>query len=404
MTKPAAIVLGVDTPIGLTVMRELGERGVPVHGVGRTEAAIGRSSRHCTSFTRRPVDVAFGDWLTDIIKRTGAKALLAVSETDLIALASLPSLISACQILTPRADALALVLDKRETLAVAARLGFDTPTTWTPMAGEDFTLKTSSLSYPVVLKWADPTSIMTMLDRHAIAFVKAEFAKSASELLGILARYRPLGVWPMVQSYCPGVGLGQMLFMADGRATLKFQHRRLHEWPPEGGVSTLCEAEPLDRHTAQMDQSETLLKAIEWKGPAMVEYRYDATADRYWLMEINGRFWGSLPLARRCGASFAWEAYRRAILGEVNDARPAGDRLRARYMIPETRRLLRLAFDRRAIIDPLFHPRPWRDLAGYLFGFADPKMRYYVFEWRDPGPFFSDLAAVIRKVLRRDSR
>src|SRR3546814_4665760 len=62
-----------------------------------------------------------------------------------------------------------------------------------------------------------------------------------------------------------GVGLGQMLHMEGARATLRFQHRRLHEWPPEGGVSTLCRAEPMDRHATQMALSEKLLRALDWQ-------------------------------------------------------------------------------------------------------------------------------------------
>ncbi len=401
MGYPTAIVLGIDTPIGLTVVRELGRQGVPVHGIGRAERAIGRASRYCRSFSIRPADVALAEWLPGLIARTKAGALLAISESDLLMLAALPAVIDGCRILTPRAAALALVLDKRSTLDSAEPLGFDVPSTWQPEADEDFASRAAALSYPVVLKWADPPSIMHLLERSSVMFEKAEFASSSGPLLAILERYRPIGRWPMVQTYCRGIGLGQMLFMADGRATLTFQHRRLHEWPPEGGVSTLCQAEPLNRHRAQMKRSGALLAAIGWEGPAMVEYRYDDAADRYWLMEINGRFWGSLPLAWHCGATFAWEGYRRAVLGNrTPPPRPRAD-LRARYMIPETRRLLRVALQREKIADPFFTPRPWRDVAHYLLGFVDPRMRYYVFSWRDPGPFLADLASVVRKALRR---
>src|SRR5690606_28748671 len=106
-------------------------------------------------------------------------------------------------------------------------------------------------------------------------------------------------------------------------ATLCFQHERLHEWPPEGGVSTLCRSVPLERHQEQMAKSVALLVSLGWSGPAMVEYRYDPGRGRYVLMEINGRFWGSQPLAYHCGAHFAWEGYRRAVLGATDDARPA---------------------------------------------------------------------------------
>lgn len=398
---PPVIILGIDTPIGLTVIRELGARGVPVHGIGRTENALGRASRYCSSFSLRPAALQLAQWLPERIAATGAKALLAISETDLIALAELEPMIGQCRILTPRSAQLALVLDKTATLARARQLGIDVPESWLPGAEEDFQARAGKLEYPLVAKWPDPPSIAGLLEARGLALVKAEFIHNAADLMALLNRYAPLGRWPLIQQYCPGVGLGQMLYMDAGKAALRFQHRRLHEWPPEGGVSSFCRAEPGQHHQAQMARSEALLQAIEWQGPAMVEYRHDPATGRYWLMEINGRFWGSLPLAWHCGAHFAWESYRRAVLGETTPAPAPHGNLRARYMVPETRRLLRVLFNRRAISDPFFHNRPVGDLLSYVAGFADPRMRYYVFSMRDPGPFISDVKSMAGKLVRR---
>ena len=401
---PTAIVLGIDTPIGLTVVRELGAHGVPVHGIGRSRAALGRASRYCTTFSLRPTGGDLDQWLPAVIEETGAAALLAVSENDLLALARLPEVVAGCRILTPRAAQLDIVLDKQRTLAIAAELGLSVPESWLPAHADDFAANAAALSYPVVLKWSDPMQVMPYLEAAGIAFQKAEFASEVRELTAILKRYAPLGVWPLVQSYCPGNGLGQMLQMAGGHATLRFQHRRLHEWPPEGGVSTLCQAVPLEHHAMQMALSEELLVAIGWEGPAMVEYRFDRARDRYWLMEINGRFWGSLPLAWHCGAHFAWESYRRSVLADTGASPAPRSHLRARYMIPETRRLLRILGPRSAIADPFFVRKPMRDLVLYFVEFFDWRARYYVFSWRDPAPFFADLLSVIRKALRPGTR
>jgi predicted ATP-grasp superfamily ATP-dependent carboligase len=399
---PPAIVLGIDTAIGVTVLRELGAHGVPVHGIGRMANAVGRASRYCLGFSVRPAG-PLSDWLPDMIMQTGAKALLAISEGDLVALAQLPPIISGCTILTPRAGPLAIVLDKRETLARAAAIGIDVPISWQPLAGEDMLLRARTLTYPVIAKWADPPAIADRLAALGLPLIKAEYLHTAEALIALINRYEPLDAWPLIQSYCPGVGLGQMIHIAGGKAVLHFQHRRLHEMPPEGGVSTLCESEPLNTHSAQMAKSEALLASIGWEGPAMVEYRYDAEAGRYWLMEINGRFWGSMPLASHSGAEFAWGSYRRNILGQADTVQPAIKPRRARYMIPETKRLIQLLFKRQAIADPLFKPTPMADLISYLSGFFDPKMRYYLFCWSDPGPFLSDIKTVLMKALRREN-
>jgi predicted ATP-grasp superfamily ATP-dependent carboligase len=396
---PLAIVLGADTPIGLTVIRELGNHGVPVHAIGRSEHAIGKASKWTLRFSTRPLG-PLADWLPVLIRASGAGALLAISEDDLIALASLPPVIDGCKILTPRRAQLDIVLDKSKTLARAASLNIDVPVSWQPIAADEFAVIAQTLTYPLVLKWADPPAILPRLAEHKIDFVKAEHVTDAPALLKALAVYSPLGAWPLAQSYCPGIGLGQMFHMSDGAATLIFQHRRIHEWPPEGGVSTVCATVALDQHTEQREKSEALLASIGWEGPAMVEYRYDGQTGKYWLMEINGRFWGSLPLARHAGAEFAWETYAQAI--GIETAQPEIKERHARYTIPESRRLFRVFFGSRAIADRQFKATPWRDLMSYFGDFLDPGMRYFVWDRRDPGPFFADMKGVFRKLLRRD--
>lgn len=400
MKHPAALILGVDTPIGLTVIRELARHGVPVHGIGRNRHALGRSSRYLTSFSLRPEGRALAEWLPERIFHTGARALFAISEDDLVALAAFPAEIEGCQILTPRKPQLDLVLDKGRTLALAAGCGIDVPESWQPVAGENFAQYAETLSFPVVAKWADPPAMAGILAQHELPLIKAEHAATQEALLAILNRYAPLREWPIVQPFCPGFGLGQMLHMAGTQASLTFQHRRIHEWPPEGGVSTLCESLPLDRHTQQMAKSEGLLRAIGWTGPAMVEYRHDPQTGKFWLMEVNGRFWGSLPLAYHCGAEFAWEQYRHEILGETENVPRALAQRRARFMIPETRRLFHILFGSHPI--PNFHRTRIADLIRYITGFFDPQMRYFVFTPDDPRPFFHDLGGVIRKILRRE--
>jgi protein-tyrosine-phosphatase len=61
-----------------------------------------------------------------------------------------------------------------------------------------------------------------------------------------------------------------------------------------------------------------MLEHLRWTGVAMVEYRWNAATGDFVLVEINGRFWGSLPLAVAAGVDFPWDLY--ALL--VEDRRP----------------------------------------------------------------------------------
>ncbi len=216
----------------------------------------------------------------------------------------------------------------------------------------------ADFSYPVVLKWPDPHRVSGRLSELGIAMEKFEYAADLSELLARLERYAGVGEFPMVQEYCPGVGVGHMFLSVDGEVTLEFQHERLHEWPPEGGSSSLCRSVPLTEHGDARARSRALIKALRWSGVSMVEYRYDRSTGRYAFMEINGRFWGSMPLAVHAG------------------------------MRPQ------------AIQDPHFRAGRLRTVLGFVAQISNPRMTYYVLSASDPGPFVADVRNVLAKGVR----
>lgn len=391
------LLVGVDSPIGLTVLRELGARGLRVVCVGRGRRSLGRNSRHCARFIERPQG-RIADWLPAVVAENDIGAVMAISESDLVQLAALKGKIPGCIIAVPDPEKLALVLDKQATLERAKALGIAVPDSWQPLAGEDRRALAEGLAYPVAIKWADPPAIAEQLAAAGIALEKVEYAADAEALLALLSRYDAIGLYPLVQTYCPGFGLGQMLNMKDGRATLRFQHRRLREWPVTGGVSSYCEAIPLPLHAKQMAASEALLAAIGWEGPAMVEYRHDPATGTYWLMEINGRFWGSIPLAHNAGAHFGWEAWRTQVRGEATASDAVIRPRRARFMAPDLKHLVTILRD-----DTTGLGTRAKFATGFFADFFLPGTGYYVWDWRDPGPFFGDIAGIIRKPARSDT-
>jgi predicted ATP-grasp superfamily ATP-dependent carboligase len=393
---PPVILLGLDTAVGLVAMRELGRRGVPVIGVGYHQRAVGRGSRYLRDFLVRPEGPLAG-WLPELVRRYGAGAVLPLRDRDIVDVANIEDRLGAPN-LGAGAEAAALVMDKARTLEAARACGVDVPRSWQPRSADE---PAPELGWPVVLKWADPLPVVAPLAAAGLPDLKVEYCEDAAALRRALDRYRPIGRWPLVQEYVRGRGLGQTLYMAGGRATLRFQHERVHEWPPAGGVSSLCRAVPLAEHAAQMRLSEALLAALGWDGFAMVEYRFDPAHGRYVLMEVNGHLWGSLALSSACRAEFAWEAYRRRVLGETMEAPAPRAGLSARDLVKETRRIGRLF---RGSDDPCFRPTPWRDLGRYLLGFVDPRVRPYVFSWSDPLPAFWSVGAMALRPRRSERR
>ncbi|WP_159628315.1 carboxylate--amine ligase [Massilia puerhi] len=400
MTAPMlpAVVVGIDSPIGLTIVRDLGQDGIDVIGIGRSKHALGMASRYLTKGLVRPREAAgLIDQLADLGHELGRACLFAVSENDIALLNRHRARLSAYTIMFADEARMNSVLNKDQTYRAAASVGVRTPRTEQAQIFEEVERFSQTLRFPVVLKWANPHEVAARLSAARLALNKTRYCHSPQELLDYLRPYQKAGVYPLVQEYCAGYGLGQFILMKDGQPHYTFQHRRLHEWPPEGGFSSMCESLPADSHQALMARSVALLRALNWEGIAMVEYRHDPATGESALMEINGRFWGSLPLARHAGARFPSIMHALASGGNRLQTLPYRAGVRCRYMIPETRRLLRILFAQHKIADKSLRFDRIGELAGYLADFVRPDSRYYVFSFDDARPFFNDLRQILGK-------
>jgi predicted ATP-grasp superfamily ATP-dependent carboligase len=130
---------------------------------------------------------------------------------------------------------------------------------------------------------------------------------------------------------------------------------------------------PLDQRHAE--QSAALLRAMNWEGPAMVEYRFDADTGSSLLMEVNGRFWGSLPLADYAGADFPYLFYRSS--SRELSPTPYKIGVKARDLPGDTKWLLNAL--RNGTGSRL------AALGAYVRAFG-PNVRYYIWSLSDPLP------------------
>lgn len=400
MTAPAlpAVVMGIDSPIGLTIVRDLGQEGVRVIGIGRGQHALGMASRYLERGLVRPRDEAgMIEQLAGLGAELGTACLFAVSENDISMLNRHRNRLSNFIIMFADDARMNSVLNKDRTYRAASAVGIRTPRTEQPTGLAQVEQASRELRFPVVLKWANPHEVAARLSAAGLALEKTRYCQTPQDLLAYLQPFEKAGIYPLIQEYCAGYGLGQFVLMKDGQAHYTFQHRRVHEWPPEGGFSSMCESVPADAHQALMARSVALLRELQWEGIAMVEYRHDPHTGESALMEINGRFWGSLPLAWHAGARFPSMMYRLFGLGQPLSPRPYRAGVRCRYMIPETRRLLRILFAQHKIADKTLRFGRLPELGAYLVDFVRPGSRYYVFSFADARPFFSDLGQMLGK-------
>lgn len=133
-----------------------------------------------------------------------------------------------------------------------------------------------------------------------------EYAFSHDELdrkySNVKNRMEKLGFFiePIIQQKITGAGIGFFGLFVDGRCIASYQHRRIREWPPSGGMST-CSEIWFDPNIKTW--SEGLMKALKYSGPAMVEYKLDQEGKPH-LLEVNPKYWGSHDLALFLGLNF----------------------------------------------------------------------------------------------------
>jgi predicted ATP-grasp superfamily ATP-dependent carboligase len=213
------------------------------------------------------------------------------------------------RLLVPDAAAAAICKDKLLTAEFAAGLGLESPRTICPESREALVQACNALSFPCVLK-----------PRITAGSVGMQFASNPAELLAAydeLPGLVNLGFdfrRPLIQQKISGEVHEVCALFNRGQVRAVLTQRRLLMFPAAGGAGIYNETtdEPELKELAIR-----LLEALQWHGPAQVEFIRDSASGYPYLLEINGRFWGTLGLAIAAGMDFPALACRMAIDGDV---------------------------------------------------------------------------------------
>lgn len=295
------LVLDADMVPALTISRSLARRDCLVNIGGHTAKPLSSFSNAVHACFRYPDPLAdtegFILWLNEHLQDHEYSLVIPVTERTLVALSNRRELFRHVNIAMPDVHSLEIALDKSQTLALADRLGVPRPQGVSLTSMQQLADLKCHLKFPLVLK---PVRSIGSAQGGA-SHLQVSYAFDANELESGCAhalRFGPV----LLQEYFPGVGVGIELIARKGEILYAFQHRRLHEVPLTGGGSSLRMSEPVMPHL--LDASRRLIAALCWNGVAMVEFKLDPVSREFSLMEINGRFWGSLPLAVAAGADF----------------------------------------------------------------------------------------------------
>jgi predicted ATP-grasp superfamily ATP-dependent carboligase len=358
-------------------------------------------------------------------KEAGATSIIPMTEAALLALLPVRETLPGILIPFSDADAFRAVSDKKLVLTTAEQVGISIPAQQVLYTKNDAdTLSYESLRYPIVVKPSRSVAGSTVesrattvtandstgnaqqsatspvaptgdSQRERIHFTvqHAHDAKSLRDILRTLdARAYPV----LLQQRIVGPGIGIFVLLWNGELVASFAHRRIREHPPAGGVSVYRESIAMDEQL--LARSCALLDKFCWQGVAMIEYKVDQATNTPYLMEINGRFWGSLQLAIDAGVNFPT-----LLLDAASNKRPApvttyDTTVRCRWFWGDVDHVVtRLRHSDQALALPPGAPSRLTMLKDFLR--RHPGDRSEILRSDDPRPFFRETIRWFRQLV-----
>lgn len=292
------LVFGDDTKAFLAVVRSLGRRGAEVHAAPSDFATAALKSRYIAAVHRLPAYLLSPDgWveaLSALIARERIDLVLPTSDKSLLMLLHHAGELGRERLALPSEEAARIFTDKAATRRLAFASGVPVCPGRVLTAGDSAGELADAFGLPLVLKPARSWDRGDVAGKRAALIVRSEEALAAALAEGLD------GEW-VVEGFFAGVGVGVSVIARDGAIIAAIQHRRIHQ-ETETGPSTSRVTEKL---TPQLIAwTRDLARAARLTGVAMFEYRWNRADNAHVLLEVNPRFWGSLPLAVDAGADF----------------------------------------------------------------------------------------------------
>ena len=389
LTAPSlkVLVTDADERAALAAARSLGKR-VTVHVAGSRDRSLAGSSRYVLTSHRVPhlfnEPKAYASALEALVRSLEIDVVVPISDAACTTLTPLAARLRPARVAGPGAEAFHRVTDKAYVTQLAAELGMAVPPGARVASLEQGLALADDLGWPVVVRGVRSV----VRDGEKLRKVGAIQVADPPALRRAWSRIASTE-GALVQAVVRGRGEGLFVLRWKGVTRAAFAHRRLREKPPWGGVSVLRESTPVDPE--QLRLAEAILDRVGFDGVAMLEFKVDGETAR--LIEINGRFWGSLQLAIDSGVDFP-ALLVSALLGEDADSPPqARSGVRLRWLLGDLDHAIALARGRsdgdgRSGI---------RAALAVLFRGSGPNCRLELWRRDDPRPFLFALGRWIRR-------
>lgn len=397
--RPLAIVLScAGAPEGaLNAVRALGECGVPVLLVTEEPDPPHAHSRHVTRHVALPGFTMDPEALLRLLRAEAAAlparpVVLPTADPDLHLLMRLRErLDDCCAVLAPERAMGETLADKIRFAELAERLALPVPATRIPDGAADVARVARSVTYPVIVKPANPAHWHPEEVPGLDASVKAIRVEDAAELEALGRRIADAGFPFVVQEYIPGPDAAHVdlhaLVARDGRPVATFTGRKHRLFPAHAGAGTYVESTRIEAIVAL---GLDAMHRIGYTGLANINFKQDARTGAYWLLEINPRLSHWNILTTRSGINLPHLAW----------AEAAGLPLPASPTQQSGGLYVNFYVDRQSYAT--YHREGDLSLFTWLRTIAQPwRTTYQVLQLGDPGPFLVDVARRARARRRR---
>jgi len=346
-----AIILDGHIKSALATVRSLSKHGVIVSVGAVRKTAMGLHSRYTDHGFVYPSPYTDQEGFIETIKaeakRLGGKPVVyAFSDATFVSLYNYRETLKEYVTLQfPDDKSIEIAFDKAATQSLARISGVPTITTHIPEIGDELRRVAEGMEYPAVLK---TRRSVTWKEGKGV-FGSAQFVHGPDELKEQFQTLKhTLGEAPLIQKFIRGEEYGVEMLVEKGKVYAQVVHHRLRSLSPTGGASVLKETlyggdlkETLTAH------AHTLVQKLLWTGPIMVEFKVDADTMTPYLMEINGRFWGSLPLSLYAGVDVPSLYFAALTKGQIPSEVVQGrDGVRSTHFLGDTVHLARVLFAR----------------------------------------------------------
>jgi len=385
-----ALVFGEDTRSFLTVIRSLAKAGMLVDVVCFDNTSPALTSKYINKaylLNHRSMDI--NEWTSqveNILINNQYNIVIPCDERSLFPLMDIKIKSSINTIFAvPEKNILAPLFDKTETRKTAEICDI-------PVAkGEHLSLSqinfeelSSRFGLPLVLKPTQSYAEEALNKRQTV-----KIAHNEDDLI----EFKQQTDKCLVESYFNGYGIGVSILADKGDVKAAFAHARVAE-PETGGGSSYRKAIPLDPTMLYACQKYCL--HLNYTGVAMFEFKYNPEDKDWILIEINARFWGSLPLAVFAGVDFP-AMYAATLLGvKIPDKLTYNHKAYARSFTADIY-AIKEEFDytraRKGILKAFLH------LTKRMFSFTrlcTGNDSIDSFDWQDKKPFKAEIVALFK--------